>query len=131
MQVEQEYERFFELSLRNQHDEFAQFSLPKQFDIFIYTVLKRHPSDYSFAYDIASIRGKEVVPFLVDRLLGSSDEIVQQSIIYIFEALVREGHELRFNDSLIKLIRDKISLMKQPFSKQASERSLKVILGVM
>lgn len=123
----QEYERFFALPLAQQHERFAELPLSRQLDIYLHAVLKRHPPDLSFAYDIAS-GGETVLPFLAERLRDEENEGAQQSIIYVFEVLTREGYDLRSDSRLIELVRQKVSLMKQPFNKERSRRSLEVIL---
>jgi hypothetical protein len=124
------YDQFFlSRNLEQQHEVFKKLPLEKQYELYIHQMTKMHPPDLSFADDIAQ-RGYEAVPFLKNKLELEKEELVQESILLVFESMVKYQHmDLKSDKELMKLIEDKVSKMKYPYSKKFSEEHLKVILG--
>ncbi len=104
-----EYREFFELSLSERHERFRTFPVEKQLDVYFYAI-GREPPDFGFADDIA-LRGKEVVPFLFERLKSEKDEYNQAALIRVFESLSARG-DLRGRQDIVERIRAIVSNMK-------------------
>jgi hypothetical protein len=102
-------------------------SIEDQYELYIYSMANRHPPDISFAYDMA-LNGKEIVPFLAKKLNEEHSELIQYSIILIFDMMVRHfGVDLKENNQLIEKIRSITLLMKNAFFREESKASLTLI----
>jgi len=127
-QTKQSIAIFFALPLQRQHEEFRTYTLEKQYEIFIYSMQRRHPADLSFAYDIAS-KGQAAADFLSVKLQGTNDEWTQENIIYVFEVMAKQKYYSVGSDrKLITQVRRAVTSMKRTDIRENSERSLKTIL---
>jgi len=127
-QTKQSIATFFALPLQRQHEEFRTYSLDKQYEIFIYSMQRRHPADLSFAYDIAS-KGQPAAGFLSGKLQGTSNEWTQENIIYVFEVMAKQKYYSVSSDrKLITQLRRAVTSMKRTDTRENSERSLKTII---
>jgi hypothetical protein len=129
-EMSKEIKEFFELPLRERHEKITQFDFEMQYEIYMYAMIKRHPPDLMFSYDIAS-QGERIVPFLTEKLRQTDDESVQEKIIFIFRDMTwGHGVDLRNNEELIDLINEVVSSMTDDYYyKGLSERYLREIMA--
>jgi len=119
---------FFALPLQQQHEEFRKFLLDKQFEIFVYSMQRRHPADLSFAYDMTS-KGQAAATFLAEKLEATKDEWTQELIVYAFEVMAKQKYYAVASDGrLVAQLKRVVASMKRPANRKNSERSLKAIL---
>lgn len=134
-----EYEGFFHLPSAEREKEFRKLSLEKQIDTYIIAITHFRPPDRTYAIDIAK-SGKAATHLLLKRLLEEKKEYVQEDLIYVFEWMARLHHygkahasyldyDVGSDKEVLAQIERVVSLMGQPASREASQRSLAVILG--
>lgn len=128
-EVSEDIKQFFELPVREQHESISRFEIEKQYDIYIYSMTRRHPPDLGFAYDLASER-ERVVPFLMENLRQTEEESIQEKIIYVF-AVMTWAHGMNLNDDeeLIKLIHEVVASMTNDYYKGLSQQYVREIEG--
>lgn len=139
-----DYDNFFKKTLSEQHVEIKKLPINDQFEIYIHSMLHIHPPYMGFALDIAQEPDISKA-YLKKRLIDEDDENIQQLIIQLFETMTRLEcinrnmddtcinikyiDEIRDDDQLIDLIKDKIKDMDSDFNKTLSRNSLDKILN--
>ncbi len=120
------YRRFFYLSLDERHRAILTYPIEDQIDLYLYNVRCMHPPDLYLAYDIAR-SGEAAVPALLKRLRTTQRQSEQYHIIYVFEAMANFYYPVKDDEQAMATLREAVAAMRDPLSKERSEKSLAVI----
>jgi len=105
-------ESFFDKPAGDRVDRLRQYSLADQYKIFRYGNDVKEPPAMELSGPIAE-RGAAAVPFLMDQLNASADDIAVRDILSIFERMESSGsYDVKANISLMQLLAAKVSGMK-------------------
>lgn len=120
-----DYLKFKELSIREQHCGFKKLSIDKQIDYYLLD-RNREPPDLSFSLDIAS-QGRAVIPALLKRLREENAEYRQEAIMNIFEDMDRYYVDLKSDKEVISALKEIVAKMKDQNWARMSQESLNAI----
>jgi hypothetical protein len=103
---------FFEKPPRDRVERLRQYSLDDQYKIFRYGNDVKEPPAMELAGPIAE-RGASAVPFLMDQLRASADDIAVRDILLIFETMEASGsYNVKADTTLMGVLTSKVSGMK-------------------
>jgi hypothetical protein len=103
---------FFDKPPGDRVERLRQYSLDDQYKIFRYGNDVKEPPGMELAGPIAE-RGASAVPFLVDQLKASTDDIAVRDILLIFERMAASGsYNVKADAALMGVLSSKVSGMK-------------------
>jgi hypothetical protein len=103
---------FFDKSPGDRVERLRQYSLDDQYKIFRYGNDHIEPPTMSLAPPTAE-RGASAVPFLVDQLKATTDDIAVRDIVLIFETMEDSGsYNVKADTALMRVLGSKVSGMK-------------------
>jgi hypothetical protein len=118
---------FFRQPAQSRVERLRRYELPDQYKIFRYGIAKREPPAYNLADPIAE-RGKMAVPFLLEQVSGTPDDITVRDVLLILEAMARlKTYDVQRDTVLMKTLSLKVSTMRDAFWKEMAMRSLEDI----
>lgn len=100
---------FFELTTDVQVERFQGFDMGRQFELIIVGNQQIHPPAL-YLVPIMAQSGKAAVPFLVDKLNATRDELTVRDIVSIYSSMQKIGsYDVRGDVTLMKLIEAKVA----------------------
>ncbi len=103
---------FFHKPAADRVERLRQYSLADEYKIFRYGMDFSEPSVMELAGSIAE-RGAAAVPFLIDQLNASADDIAIRDILVIFERMQASGsYKVNADTALMGVLAFKVSGMK-------------------
>jgi len=103
---------FFDRPPGDRVERLRQYSLDDQYKIFRYGIDVKEPPAMELAGPLAE-RGASAVPFLVDQLKASADDIAVRDILLIFERMGASGrYSVKADTALMGVLTPKVSGMK-------------------
>ena len=118
----EEYKAFFDLGPTDeQKAEFLKQTIERQLEIFV-CGWYREPRPLYYA-DVFAERGEEAIPLVLDRLKREKRELSQKALVYIFVRMSSKGY-LRGRKDVADAIRPIVSAMKDPYTKESTQKYL-------
>lgn len=117
-----EYNTFFDLGPTDeQNAEFLKQTIESQLEIYV-CGWYREPRPLHFA-DVFAERGDEAIPLVLDRIKREKRELSQKALVYIFVRMSSKGY-LRGRKDVADAIRPIVSAMKDPYTKESTQKYL-------
>jgi hypothetical protein len=118
---------FFDGPIKTDRERLRQYPLPEQYKLFRYGNDVIHPPLIHLADPIAE-RGKEAVPFLLDRLAEDSSDLAIRDSIQIFKRMsLLRTYPVKEDKDLMDVLTQKVRGMKDDGWRTVCLRMLKVI----
>lgn len=121
-----EYIELMKLPEKERKEVFREMSIDKQLDYYLQRATYSHPSDTSFADDIA-LRGEQAVPYLLIRLQKESEDYRKHYIILVFRQIHTNSVDLRKRNDLIATIIGQVEQMHNPSWKERAKNTIQFI----
>ncbi len=125
-QYPQDYIDLMNLPPKERHLEFRKLPIEKQVDFYLIRASNSHPSDRSFADDIAA-RGEDAIPYLLERLEKEPEDYRKEHIIWIFRQIHVNAIDLRNRKEVIDALGRIVEEMKDPYWRESSQATLEFI----
>jgi hypothetical protein len=111
-------ETFFEKPLRQTIADFAQYDLPRQYEIYICGNQYMHPPALHLAAPFAA-EGSRAALFLRDKLRSSSDDVTTRDIIRVFAEMQRQqSYDVAGDVQLMSLLRERADTVSNKYWRQ-------------
>lgn len=123
--VPSEYRAFFDLSAAQRKEQMEKFPINKQIEFFLAGETYGRPP-LRLGEPIAK-KGKEAVPFLLEKLGREDKEFRQLAIINVLEEMNKYYYNLKDEKDAIKTVREVAVNMKNPQLKAQAEQALESI----
>jgi len=118
---------FFDKPAADRVERLRQYSLADQYKIFRYGNDRKEPPPMELANPIAE-RGASAVPFLMEQLNASAEDIAVRDILLIFETMEASGsYNVKADAPLMGVLASKVSGMKD---KDWQAICLKMLQGI-
>lgn len=118
---------FFDKPAADRVERMRQYSLADQYKIFRYGSDRKEPPAMELANPIAE-RGASAVPFLMEQLNASAEDIAVRDILLIFETMEASGsYNVKADAPLMGVLASKVSGMKD---KDWQAIRLKMLQGI-
>jgi hypothetical protein len=125
-QYPQDYVDLMNLPPEERRLEFRKLPIEKQVEFYLIRASHSHPSDLSFADDIAA-RGEDAIPYLLERLEKEPEDYRKEHIMWIFQQIHVNAIDLRNRKEVIDALERVVEKMKDPFWKESSQTTLQFI----
>jgi hypothetical protein len=114
------------LPREKRHLEFRKLPIEKQVEFYLIRAANSHPSDRSFANDIAE-RGEDAFPYLLELLEKEPEDYRRYHIIWIFRQIHVNTLDLRNRKEIIDALERAVEKMKDPDWRVDSQAVLEFI----
>lgn len=127
-QLEKDF--FFEHSPADRVERMRQYPLEDQYRIFRYGNDKIEPPLMELANPIAD-KGAAAVPFLMNKLEFSKDDLAVRDILLVLETMVRfKTYDVKNDASLMKALSKRISQMRTEYWRSSCQKDLERLKGL-
>jgi hypothetical protein len=114
------------LPMKEQEESFKKFPLAKQVDVYVEAMYVEPPQTRYAGY-LAS-NGRQVLPFLMDRLRKEKSDTAKTFLLYAFEVIHQKHYSLTKEGGVREDLKTAISGMSDTYRRQQAEEYLKTIL---
>src|SRR5687768_419712 len=121
-----EMDTLLNLPMKEQEETFKQFPLAKQVDVYVQAMYVE-PSQTRYASYLAS-NGKQVVPFLIDRLRKETSDTVKAHLFFAFQVMHEKYYSLTRESDVLEVLKTTSRAMTDNYRRQEAEGYLKTIL---
>lgn len=122
-----EMDTLLNLPMKEQEENFKNFPLSKQVDVYVQAMYVEPPQT-RYADYLAS-NGKQALPFLIDRLREEKSDTAKAFLFYAFEVMHEKYYSLSNEKDVLESLKTTIIGMSDNYRRQQAEGYLKTILG--